>query len=154
VESWVRVGRGGRPHGLDGSFVVDDASDAPERFAKGAKVYLGREPAVVVAARKAGGRTVVRLDRPAARGAPLEVPAAELPAPEDGSYYVFQLAGLEVVEEGGRVVGRVRDVAEGIANDVLELDTGALLPLVEACVRVIDLDGGRIVVAPGFAGES
>ena len=154
MESWVRVGRVGRPHGLDGSFVVDDASDAPERFAKGAKVYLGREPAVVVAAWKAGGRTVVCLDRPAARGAPLEVPAAELPAPEDGSYYVFQLAGLEVVEEGGRVVGRVRDVAEGVANDVLELDTGALLPLVEACVRVIDLDGGRIVVAPGFAGES
>jgi len=152
--SWVRVGRVGRPHGLDGSFVVEEASDAPERFAKGAKVYLGREPAVVAAARQTGGRTVIRLDRPATRGAPLELPAAELPAPEDGSYYVFQLAGLEVVEEGGRVVGRVRDVAEGVANDVLELDTGALLPLVEACVRAIDLDGGRIVVAPGFAGES
>ena len=37
------------------------------------------------------------------------------------------------------------------ANDVLELDSGALLPLVEACVLEVDRDGGRIVVAPGFA---
>jgi 16S rRNA processing protein RimM len=154
MESWVRVGRVGRPHGLDGSFLVEDASDTPERFAAGATVYLSREPAVVVAAKRAGGRTVVRLDRPAARGAALELPAAELPAPEEGSYYVFQLVGLEVMEEGGRRLGCVREVAEGVANDVLELDTGAALPLVEACVHVIDLERGRIVVAPGFAGES
>jgi hypothetical protein len=33
---------------------------------------------------------------------------------------------------------------------VLELDSGASLPLVEACVRQVDLSGGRIVVAVGF----
>jgi ribosomal 30S subunit maturation factor RimM len=37
------------------------------------------------------------------------------------------------------------------ANDVLELDSGLSLPLVEACVRKVDLDGGRIVVTAGFA---
>ena len=154
MERWVRVGRVGRAHGLDGSFLVEDASDAPERFAEGATVYLSREPAVVVAAKRAGGRTVIRLDRPAARGAALELPAAELPAPDEGSFYVFQLVGLEVVEEGGGRLGRVQDVAEGVANDVLELDTGAALPLVEACVLDVDVEGGRIVVAPGFAAES
>jgi ribosomal 30S subunit maturation factor RimM len=34
---------------------------------------------------------------------------------------------------------------------VPELDSGRLLPLVEACVREIDLEGGRIVVSRGFA---
>jgi ribosomal 30S subunit maturation factor RimM len=34
---------------------------------------------------------------------------------------------------------------------VLELDGGILLPLVEACVRDIDLEAGRILVAPGFS---
>jgi hypothetical protein len=34
---------------------------------------------------------------------------------------------------------------------VLELDSGASLPLVEACVRQVDLAGKRIVVAAGFA---
>jgi 16S rRNA processing protein RimM len=80
----------------------------------------------------------------------LEVPRESLPPPATGSYYVFQLVGLEVVEEGGAALGRVRDVAPGPANDVLELDTGLALPLVEDCVREIDLDRGRILVGRGF----
>ena len=66
-------------------------------------------------------------------------------------YYVFQLVGLEVVEDGGRELGRVRDVTLGVANDVLELDGGLSLPMVEDCVISVDLDAGRILVAPGFA---
>jgi ribosomal 30S subunit maturation factor RimM len=48
-------------------------------------------------------------------------------------------------------VGRVSNVLEYPANDVLELDSGLSLPLVEACVLQVDLDRGRIVIAPGFA---
>ena len=86
-----------------------------------------------------------------ARGAALEVERARLPATEEGEFYVFELIGLEVVEETGRVLGKVVDVAPGVANDALELDTGALLPLVEDCVRDIDLAGRRILVASGFS---
>ena len=39
------------------------------------------------------------------------------------------------------------DVVNYPANDVLELDSGVLLPLVGACVRQVDLEGGRIVVS-------
>jgi ribosomal 30S subunit maturation factor RimM len=42
-------------------------------------------------------------------------------------------------------------VAPGVANDVLELDSGRALPMVEDCVLAVDLDEGRILVAPGFA---
>jgi 16S rRNA processing protein RimM len=151
---WVSIGRVGRPHGLDGSFVVEAASEEPGRFAPGARLYVEREPARVVECKRAGNRLVVRLDRPARRGAALELRAAELPAPEEGSYYVFELVGLEVEEEGGRPLGRVQDVAAGVANDVLELDSGAALPMVEECVLAVDLDGRRILVAPGFAEPS
>lgn len=150
---WVAVGRVGRPHGLTGAFVVEQASDDPERFAEGATVYAGREPATVVESKRSGGRLIVRLDRAVARGAALEVPASELPPAGDGSYYVFELVGLAVVEEGGRALGRVREVRPGIANDVLELEGGVALPLVEDCVRAVDLERGRILVAPGFAPE-
>jgi 16S rRNA processing protein RimM len=147
----VVVGRVGRPHGLDGSFVVENASEDPERFAPGATLLAGDELVRVEKVKHAGNRLVVRLDRPVPRGTALEVAASDLPPPEDDNYYVFQLIGLEVVEEGGRGLGRVKDVAPYAANDVLELDSGVLLPLVEDCVRDVDLDGGRIVVAPGFA---
>ena len=147
----VSVGRVGRPHGLDGSFVVEDASEAPERFRPGATVYVGPDAARVAAAKRAGGRLVIRLDRAVPRGAVLEVPASELAEPEEGSYYVFQLVGLLVEEEGGRLLGRVAEVDPGVANDVLRLDSGVALPLVEDCVRSVDLAARRIVAAPGFA---
>jgi ribosomal 30S subunit maturation factor RimM len=44
----------------------------------------------------------------------------------------------------------VQDVSSGPANDVLELDTELALPLVDACIREVDLAGGRIVVQTGF----
>jgi 16S rRNA processing protein RimM len=149
--SLVVIGRVGKPHGLDGSFAVERASEDPARFAVGAVLYAGGEPARVVSSKQARGRPVIRLDRRVERGTELAVPRSELAAPAEGSYYVFQLVGLAVEEPGGRVLGLVTDVIDGVANDVLELDSGLALPLHEACVLDVDLAARRIVVAPGFA---
>jgi 16S rRNA processing protein RimM len=150
VTDSVPVGRVGRPHGLDGSFVVEEASEDPERFAVGARLLAGEETVIVVAAKRAGGRPVIRLDRTVERGTVLAVPKSDLPAAGEG-YYVFELIGLAVEEEGGRRLGLVQDVAPGVANDVLELDAGHALPLVSDCVLDVDLERRRILVARGFA---
>jgi 16S rRNA processing protein RimM len=149
----VPVGRVGRPHGLDGGFFVEGASERKGVFSEGASLYAAGEPATVVASRHgSGGRPVIRLDRDVERGAELAVERATLPGlADEDEFYVFQLVGLSVEEESGRQLGRVREVLEYPGNDVLELDSGASLPLVEACVRQVDLAGGRIVVALGFA---
>lgn len=148
----VPVGRVGRPHGLDGSFFVEGPSERPEVFAVGAALWLDDGPARVLASKRgAGGRPVIRLDRRVGRGATLAVPRESLPPLEPDAYYAFQLVGLAVEEEGGRLLGQVTAVLDYPANDVLELDSGVSLPLVEACVRQVDLEGGRIVVAAGFA---
>jgi 16S rRNA processing protein RimM len=149
----VRVGRVGKPHGLDGGFFVDGASERQRVFAQGATLFAAGQPATVVASRHgSGGRPVIRLDRHVERGAELAVARATLPSlGDEDEFYVFQLVGLSVEEEGGRLLGRVREVLEYPGNDVLELDSGASLPLVEACVQQVDLAGGRIVVAAGFA---
>jgi 16S rRNA processing protein RimM len=152
TDDLVVVGRVGRPHGVDGSFFVEGASDAPERFAPGASLLVDGEPAEVASSKRgAGGRIVIKLDRPVERGATLTVPRASLPEPGEDTYYVFQLVGLAVEEEGGRALGTVTEVDNGPANDSLVLDSGLLLPLVDACVLDIDLEGGRILVARGFA---
>ena len=148
----VRVGKVGKPHGLEGAFVVEEASDDPERFAEGATLLVEGEPARVVESKRAGGRPVIRLDREVPRGTPIEVERSELPEPEEDEYYAFQLVGLEVEETGGHKLGRVTEVTSGPANDVLELDTGLALPLVDACVQEVDLDAGSILVERGFAG--
>jgi 16S rRNA processing protein RimM len=148
----VPIGRVGRPHGLDGSFFVEGPSDRADAFAKGATVYVEGEPVKIAASKRGSqGRPVIRLERSVERGATLAVPREALPPLEPDEYYTFQLVGLAVEEEGGRVVGRVRDVLDYPANDVLELDSGLSLPLVETCVRQVDIEGGRIIIAPGFA---
>ena len=146
----VVVGRVGRRHGRHGAFVVEGASDDPRRFAVGARLLVGGDEVEVVESKRAGGRPVIRLDRDVERGAVLEVERASLPEPEEDHYYVADLIGLDVVRDDGTPVGRVRDVQEFPANDVLELETGVLLPLVDACVRQVDLDARRIVVAQGY----
>lgn len=149
----VLVGRVGRPHGVDGAFVVEAASTDESRFAVGAELLVDGDPATVVVSRRVGsGRCAVRLDRPVARGAELRVAREVLPELEEGSYYVADLVGLDVLDESGIKVGVVRDVLPGPANDALELDTGLLLPLVEACVREVDLAGRTILLNPGFTG--
>jgi len=84
------------------------------------------------------------------RGA-LEVERGALPEPELDHYYVVDLVGAEVFQEDGSRLGVVTDVEAGVANDVLELDSGLALPFVGACVRDVDLEGRRIVVAQGFS---
>ena len=146
----VEVGRVGRPHGLDGAFVVERGSDDERRFVVGARLRVdGEEAEVVLRRRVGGGRVAIKLDRPVERGQMLTVPRSELPPPEPGAYYIFQLVGLDVEEEG-RVVGRVRGVLPGAANDNLELEDGKLVPLVEDAIAKVDLEAGRIHLHPGF----
>jgi len=147
----VAIGKVGRPHGIDGAFFVEQPSDDARWWKTGARFLAGGTPVEVIAHRTSSGRPVIKVEPPAERGALLEVDRADLPPTADDEYYAFELAGLEVVEENGRALGKVTAVTAGVANDVLELDTGVLLPMVEECVRHVDLEGGRIVVADGFA---
>ena len=147
----VRIGKVGKPHGIDGAFFVEQPSSDARWWKTGASFLAGGEPVQVVAHRTSSGRPVIKVDPPAERGALLEVERDALPPTEDDEYYAFELVGLVVVEETGRELGTVKAVTPGVANDVLELDSAVLLPMVEDCVRAIDIAVGRIVVAPGFA---
>jgi 16S rRNA processing protein RimM len=147
----VRIGKVGRPHGIDGSFFVEQPSDDARWWKTGATFYAGDTLVEVVGHRTASGRPVIKLDKHVERGSLLEIERAALPQTDEDEYYAFELEGLEVVEETGRSLGSVKVVTPGIANDVLELDTGVLLPMVEDCIRSVDLDAKRITVAAGFA---
>ena len=128
----MTVGRVGKPHGIDGSFFVDGGSASAERFALGATLLVdGAAAEIVGSKRAAGGRVVIKLDRDAPRGATLAVRR----------------------EEGGRPLGVVAEVENLPANDVLVLDSGGLLPLVDACVLDVDLEAGRVLIARGFADD-
>ena len=121
----IPVGRVGRPHGLDGSFVVEQASEDPERF----------EPVLSVSVDGAGGHRgrVQARRQPARRPARPRGRSAEpfsrfrAPSwPRSGEGELLRVRARRPRGRGGRggALGRVQDVTSGVANDVLELDTG------------------------------
>jgi 16S rRNA processing protein RimM len=147
----VPVGRVGRPHGLDGAFVVERGSDEASRYAVGATLHVNGAPAKIILSRRVGrGRHAIRLDRPVERGDELSVLRSELPALPEGEFYTFELVGLRVEEEGGRQVGTVRDILPGPANDNLELEDGRLVPMIEDAIRSVDPEAGVVLLNPGF----
>ena len=151
---WVAVGRVGRPHGLAGAFFVERPASRRSGSRRARSSTSGASRPTIVEAKHSGGRPVIRLDRPADRGLELLVPRTELPPPEEDSYYVFQLD--RPARRRGRAAARsapCRTWSRAIANDVLVLDSGLRLPLVDACVRKVDLEAGTIEIAPGFAGD-
>jgi 16S rRNA processing protein RimM len=63
---------------------------------------------------------------------------------EEGTLWVHELVGAEVVDLTGRVLGRVEAVEANPASDLLVLAGGGLVPL----VFVRDTAPGRVVVDP------
>jgi len=94
-------------------------------------------------------------DRTAAealRGLRLYVPRAALPAPGDGEYYHADLIGLRAELGDGSLYGRIVDVQNYGAGDILEIERAAggteALLFSERTVPLVDLAAGRIVVEP------
>lgn len=153
----VLVGEIGRPHGVRGlvklrSFTADPAAIAsygPLTDEGGTRRFaltlladgLARIEGVAdrdAAQRLTGTRLYVERDR--------------LPPPEEDEYYLADLIGLPAVTEAGAPFGTVRAVEDHGGGPFLVLAgaTGAevLLPFTRAAVPVVDLAGGRLVVAP------
>lgn len=77
----------------------------------------------------------------------LESQAAPL---EEGEYFIHQLYGLIVVSDQGEEIGKVRDVLETGANDVLVVSRpgkpDGLIPMIHDVVQELDVAGGRVIV--------
>jgi 16S rRNA processing protein RimM len=82
------------------------------------------------------------------RGTRVAVQRDAMPDPAEGTYYLADLVGLEVVNGQGAVLGRVEKFFSSGAQDVMEVvgDKTRLLPWVAAVVKDVDLAGGRVRV--------
>ena len=160
--AWLRAGRIGRPHGLDGSVHVTDPR--PQLLELGATVLVGERELRI--ARRAGTDrlVIVRLegceDRDAAerlRGRELLVERALAPALEPDEWWAEDLEGCAVLD-GEVAVGTVRRLLELPSCEVLEVARSGhgdlLVPLIADAVRHVDIERRRIDVDLRFLGES
>lgn len=92
-------------------------------------------------------------DADALKGTRLYVSRDALPELPDDEYYYSDLEGLDVVDPGGAPLGKVVQVLNHGATDLLEIrvpgsSETALLPFTHAAVPTVDLGAGRIVADP------
>lgn len=123
------------------------SEDGSQSFA----VVLTRAVKNGFAAHLGGVETKEQAD--ALKGLRLFAPRDRLPALPDDEFYYTDLIGLEVLDTGGAVLGRVTDVQNHGAGDLLEikgpgLTATVLLPFTHDVVPTVDLTAGRIIVDP------
>ena len=142
----LSVGRIIRPQGLNGETVVDLWSDQPSRLDPGTELVTDAGVLCVVSSRRHKNRYVARFDgvnfleeAEALRGLVLWAEPIEV----EGALWVHELVGATVIDQAdGTERGTVTGVVANPVSDLLELDSGALVPL----RYVVEHGPGRIVV--------
>jgi 16S rRNA processing protein RimM len=158
----ITIGKAIKPFGVKGEMKIEPLTDFPERFKKLRRVYLVSQAGTELASEvrsvryDAGGNLYLRFsgyDSPEKakelNGWFLKVPREEaVPLPE-GSYYHFELIGMEVFSEAGEKLGSIVDVFETGSNDVYVVKLGRkeiYLPATKEIIRQVDRAQKRMVI--------
>lgn len=132
-DGWLAVGHLRRPHGLKGDIFVQLTTDRRERVDVGAELFGRGEMLSVAASRVAGnGRIIARFDQipdrtTAERWTNVELFAA--PIDDPSALWVHELIGQRVVDQHGIDRGVCTSVLENPAAEIIETDSGALIPM-------------------------
>ena len=157
----ITIGKAVKPFGVKGEMKIEPLTDFPERFKGLRRVYLvspaGKEISCEVRSVRYAGKVPYLLfsgfDSPekakALNGWFLKVPEEEtVPLPE-GSYYWFELIGMEVLAESGEKLGTIVDVFETGSNDVYVMKRGrkeVYIPATQEIVKQVDRKTKRMVI--------
>ena len=132
-EGLLEIGRIGRAHGVKGAVLVTLSSDRSERVAAGARLHDGRGWLTVVSSRpQPQHKWVVQFEGVADRNQAEAMGGRTLfaePLADDDALWVHELIGARVVDKTGVERGTCVSVIDNPANDLLELDSGHLVPV-------------------------
>ena len=145
----IKIGKIVNAVGLKGEVKVYNYSDSEEVYERTPEIYAGDRLLKVQNVRMQKNMVILKLsgidDRnaaEAAKGTELFITEADLPELPEGQFYIRDLIGMEVEEQGGSFHGVVTDVLQNTAQDSFEVkrDDGktVLIPKVDAFVQKID----------------
>ena len=85
------------------------------------------------------------------RGNILTVPREKAVKLEPGEYYIQDLIGIDIFDEDGRRLGKLKDVIQTGANDVYEMERAdggdnVMIPAIKDCIKSVDLDNDRMII--------
>lgn len=171
-KAWVCVGALGSAHGVKGDVKVRSFTDDRDGLKSFKTLYLEPDFTPVHLAIKFPNKDgfvasvegiSTREQAMAATGRKLYVKREQLPEPQENNFYITDLVGLKVRDEGGAEVGIIKAVQNFGAGDVLELSLHharkpvgrePMVPFQEEFVPEVSIDEGFIVVNLGSWLES
>ncbi len=157
----ITIGKAVKPFGVKGEMKIESLTDFPERFKGLRRVYLvsptGKELACEVKAVRYAGETPYLIfggyESPekakTLNGWFIKVPEEEAVQLPEGSYYWFEIVGMEVVSEGGEKLGRIVEVFQTGSNDVYVMKQGRkeiYIPATKEIVKQVDRKTKRMVI--------
>lgn len=142
-------------YGVRGWVKVVPGGGATEGLAEAQTWWIGGEGYTVAEAKVHGATVVAKLEgletreqALALKGKAVSLERGALAEPEAGHYYLADLVGLEVVNEKGEALGKVKKFFTNGAQDVMEVvgDKERLMPWVPTVVKEVDLPRKQITV--------
>ncbi len=155
------VGRIGRAHGILGEATIEVRTDQPEdRFGIGARVQTDKHGELVITSHRwhngilllgfegISDRNAIEKLRDTLMYADVDI---EAEGEDEDDYHVLQLIGCVAYLESGEEFGKVTDVINLPAQDLLAIETPqgeSLIPFVRQLVPVVDVKNKRMTVIP------
>ncbi len=164
--SHLIIGEVLRPHGVQGEVRVRILTDYPERIANLGTVYLGSgigakdlKPYQIEKVRFTPEFGLLKFrginDRNAAdrlRQRTMMIAIEDAVPLEEGEFFLYQLIGLSVILEDGRLLGNLTEVIETGANDVYVVKPPEgrelLIPAIPDVILKTDVQAGTILIRP------
>ncbi len=162
IKEYLEIGQVGATHGVKGEFRLNPWCDSPE-FVKKIKMFYrddkGSEPVKVVSCRPHGNICIIKLENvnTVEEAAKLKnkvfyMKRADVNLPK-GKWFVSELMGCQVIDADDENVtyGTVKDIENGVANDIWYIDTlngEVLIPAIKEVIINCDVENNKVYIRP------
>lgn len=137
-----------KPQGINGEVKVALFSDNIEGFSERGFAYLKSGEEINYTVKRVGQGNLylqidginTRNDAELLRGVFLYLSREEFDEPEENEYYIYDLVGLEVKDETGKTLGRLKEVLQHGAADVYVVkgEKNFMFPAVKSVIKSVD----------------
>lgn len=161
MKDYLELGQVVNVRGLKGEVKLNSFTDDNTKFEKLKKVFLKQKDKIsehyIEHVGYANNQVVLKLKNidtveqaELLRNSYLLVKRDELEKLPEGTYYIVDLIGLDVVTEQGNYIGKLEDIFNTGSNDVYvvkeESGKERLLPGTDEVIKQIDTKSGKIIV--------
>lgn len=161
-DNFIAIGYIARTHGIKGDIKVIPLTDIPDRYNNLKKINVypknGQKREYCIHRMKnVKGGVVLSFSPPISQsegeelvGGYIKVPSNEVPLLDEGSYYQFEITGMEVFTEDGKYIGIIEDIISTGSNDVYVVKSGEseyLIPAVHDVVKKVDVAGKQMIIS-------